>query len=371
MLMSAKATKDMTINYTDFDINRLTFTELTDNDRSKGQKICYPRYDHPQLGPDSPLCIQLPWITLDSYGVPRLGEYYSDDSQRAFIKTPLKQTDPEVKIFCDNVLKAIDNELKSDEFKNKIFGIKASKYIDQSSFRLPQEDDDDKPKDPKKKDYGPKQPYTKLKIDTSYPDNKVKTIIFNSVMEGTKRVRTKVEGVESVDEFAKHVCFMSRIRPIIRMVKFWAQAPNKKDPTYGVTFKILKMEVEPPVRLTSNFKQYLESDKFLDSDDESDGETKSVPPKVVASTKVATQESSDSESDDPKPSAKAATTKGKQVAQVDSDDSESEDAKPVAKGKATSASESDDDSDEESEEIKPAKKAPVKAATKATSKPRR
>lgn len=350
------ATKsDMTTKFTEVEVSRLNFTDLEDNQRSKGQKISYPRYTS-ENGSESPLFIQFPWIDLKSYGVPKLGEYYADDSQRAFVKLPLDQSVPDVKQLS-NLLKEIDEKLSSDEFKEKMFGSKASKYEYQPIFRLPQEDDDDTKKETKK-DYGPKHPYMKLKIDTTYPDNQVKTIVFNSVLENGKRVRTKVDNVKTVDDFASHVCWMSRVHPVVRPVKLWAQAPSKKDPTYGLTFKIAKTEVEPPNKTNSNVKEYLESDAFLDSDEESDT-IETTAPKTSA----------------PIPSTKPTT---KQVAQVDSDDDESEEesdedeVKPATKSASKTpvkkVVDSDDESDgsEDEEEVKPAKKPTGKASTKAT-----
>ncbi len=352
IIMSTKSAKEMTTNYTDVDVSQVNFTDLEDNTRSKGQRISYIRYTSPDTGSEVPLFIQFPWIHLSSYGVPKLGEYYTDDSQRSFVKVPLDQSVSEVKQLSD-MLRKLDDKLGSTEFKEKMFGTKASKYVYQPILRMPQEEDEDTKKDTKK-DYGPRHPYMKLKIDTTYPDNQVKSIVFTSVMEGSKRVRTKVEGVKSVDDFASHVCWMSRIRPIARPVKLWAQAANKKDPTYGLTFKIAKTEVEPPAKSNSNVKQYLESDAFLDSDEESDTVATVAPTKQVA--KQVTPQG----------------VKGKQVAQVDSESEseESEDEVPLtrtASSKPSVKKVESDDEDESDEDVKPKKgvsKAPVKPTTK-------
>ena len=76
---------------------RLSFTDLEENDRSKGQKIAYPRYNHPQLGEGSGLILQGEWMEMSSYGVPSLGEYYAEDKDRSFVKVPLDLTKEEVK----------------------------------------------------------------------------------------------------------------------------------------------------------------------------------------------------------------------------------------------------------------------------------
>jgi hypothetical protein len=371
--MSNKSAKEMTTNYTDVDVSQINFTDFEDNTRSKGQRISYIRYTSPDTGSEVPLFVQFPWVNLSSYGVPRLGEYYTDDSQRSFVKVPLDQSVSEVKQLSD-MLRKLDDKLGSTEFKEKMFGNKASKYIYQPIFRMPQEEDEDTKKDTKK-DYGPRHPYMKLKIDTTYPDNQVKSIVFTSVMEGSKRVRTKVDGVKSVDDFASHVCWMSRIRPIARPVKLWAQAASKKDPTYGLTFKIAKTEVEPPAKNNSNVKQYLESDAFLDSDEESDTVTTIAPTKQVAKQAAPQVKGKqvaqvDSESEDDVPLSRTASSKAP-VKKVESESEESEeDEVPLTRTASSKPSvkkvESDDD-DESDEDVKPKKgvsKAPVKTTTK-------
>ncbi len=372
-IIMSKIAKELTTNYTDVNISQLNFTDLEENTRSKGQKISYIRYTSLETGSEIPLFIQFPWIHLSSYGVPKLGEFFTDDSQRAFVKVPLDQSIPEVKQLSD-MLRKLDDKLVSDEFKEKMFGTKASKYEYQPIFRMPQEEDEDTKKDTKK-DYGPRHPYMKLKIDTTYPDNQIKSIVFNSIMEGSKRVRTKVDNVKTIDDFASHVCWMSRIRPIVRPVKLWAQAPNKKDPTYGLTFKIAKTEVEPPAKNNSNVKQFMESDAFLDSDEESDtvhtvAPTKQVAkatPQVVKGKQVA-QVDSESESEEDVPLTRTVSSKAP-VKKVESD-SESEDDVPLSRTASSKPSvkkvESDDE-DESDEDVKP-KKGASKASAKTVTK---
>jgi hypothetical protein len=334
--MATYSNKDMTTNYTDVNVSQLNFTDLEDNQRSKGQKIAYIRYTD-KSNNEIPLFIQFPWVYLGSGGIPRIGEYYTDDSQRGFVKVPLDQSIPEIKKFSE-LLQQIDENTGSDAFKEKMFGAKASKYQLQPIFRLPQEDDG--PKDPTKKDYGPRHPYMKLKIDTTYPDNKVKSIVFKSVLDANgKRIRTKVNDIVTIDDIAAQICFMCKFRAIGRPVKLWAQAANKKDPTYGLTFKMSKVEVEPPVKSNSNVKQYLESDEFLDSDDETETIKTTIPPNI-------------------KPVAKQTASKQTAVAEVDSESDDSDDSDEEVQVVAKQVEESDDESDDsDEEEVKPVKKA--------------
>lgn len=348
-MTSTKTAKDITIAWQEFDINRLSLTDLEENTRSKGQRTAFPRYDHPALGSNSPIIIQCPWFVLDCYGIPRSSEYYTDNTQRMFTKNPLNQDIDEVKSFSEIVPIAIDNWASSDEFKKKVFGDKSNKYKDyQMCFRLPQEEEE-VPKSKKEKKVYPRHPYMKFKLDATYPDNKIRTLVFTSIMENSKRIRTKVDNIETVDDFAEHLTYKCRYRPIIRLVKFWAQPSNMKEPKFGFTFKMVKVEIEPVPKVASNIREFLESDAFLDSDKESDNETKentsATPAPVVTTTapaakeksKIAQVDSAESESDESSEGPVKVVTKSataKKVVQSDSDEESSDEPKTVKKSAA-------------------------------------
>jgi len=365
----------MTILYSDLDVSRITSTELEDNERSQGQKIAYPRYDHPTLGADQALIVQFPWIKLSSYGIPRAGKYYKTDSDRAFVKLPLDASIPETSKLIDTI-KKIDALFSSPEFGEKLLGKKWNKYKYTPIFREPNEpeEEEDKPKN-KIENLKPRLPYMKLKIATDYNTGNITTILFKSELIDGKRQRSKVDDIKTIDEFAGKVSYLSNFRPIVRCVKFWAQPLTKKDPQWGAIFKIIKAEVEPTAKNNNMYKDFMNSDAFLDSDEEKE--------KTVVTTKKAVANvESDDDSDDDKPVAKGKpvvkkivsdddedseedkhVVKGKQMTKkVESDDDDSEEDKPVVKGKQmTKKVESDDDSEED----KPAPKA-TKPAPKAT-----
>jgi hypothetical protein len=243
----------MTTNFTDVDVSKLSFTDIEDNTISKGQRIAYPRYNNPQLGEVAPLYIQFPWVLMNQYGIPRLDEYFSDDSQRSFIKVPLDQSVPEIKVFSE-LLKLIDKKLDSKEFRKKMFGLYEDKYVYQPIFRLPLEVDE-----LTKTKYGPLHPYMRLKLDTTFPDNQVKTLVYNSIMENGKRVRTKLDNIKTIDDMINNMPFLSRIRLIGRPVKLWI-APIDDNLTYGLIFKMIKVEIEPPLNKKSNDNALLSFD---------------------------------------------------------------------------------------------------------------
>ena len=83
-----RAPKHIIVKYNKIETNRITFTELEENERIKSQKIAYPRYNDKEKG-EGMWNIQLPWIKLDTYGIPQEGQYYPTIESRAFLKVPL------------------------------------------------------------------------------------------------------------------------------------------------------------------------------------------------------------------------------------------------------------------------------------------
>lgn len=304
------SSKELTVSYSKFETNRLTFTELQENDRSKGQLIAYPRFDHPSLGENQPLMLQMPWIKLDAYGIPREGEYYKSDYERAFVKTPVRAEDEgsEVAAFAEK-LKEIDELYGSDDMKKKLFGKKAKKYKYTPILRFPEIDEDDENADKK-------PPYCKLKLDLSWPDNEVKTQIYNSVLDPDtdKRKRNKVE-CSTVDDVSENVRYLSTVRFIIRPIKMWAQPAKKADPGYGIIWKIIKAEVQPSENGGNKlYKSYYNNNTFIDSDDDDDDDKKVVQTAGKDEDEVddvSSDSSDDSDSDDEDDSPPVKKSKGK------------------------------------------------------------
>ena len=288
--MSKNTAKNLTTKYDHFEADRLSFTTLEENERSKGQKIAYPRYNHPSLGEGQPLFLQGPWMTMYNYGVPTLGEYYKEDKDRAFVKVPLDMTDPEVAKMVEEFTK-IDEVLGAESFKKENFGKYAKKYEYQSIVRTPPTDEDEEVTRP---------PYMKLKLDLTWPDSNVKTEVFSSeLLDSGKRQRKKLE-VETVTDFASHMPYMCKFRPVFRPVKMWAHQSKMKDPGYGIVFKLIKVEVEPSNNANSVYQNYLQGDVFVD-DEEDDVPTQSVsatPAQKATAPTVAKDEDSEDESED-------------------------------------------------------------------------
>ena len=319
---------EITVDYSKFDVNHLTFTKVEENSRSKGQLIAYPRYDPTNSGKEGALFLQSPWLKLFTYGVPRLGEYYKTDADRSHLRVPFDMSIPEVSAFVKK-MKEIDDKFSSPEMMETMLGKKSKKYKYQSIFREGQdqtsnESDDDDEKEITVKDTSPRPPYMKIKLDMTWPDNDVKTQVFNSILDqnSNKRTRTKVENIKTIDDFANVVRYLSNVRLMFRPVKFWAHQLTKKDPQCGIVFKLLKVEVEPNKSSNSMYKQIYENDNFIDSDNDDESLPKVIETLTVKETKVIDIEddNSEDESDNDEPIITTKTT----IVEVESDSSDSD-----------------------------------------------
>jgi len=341
--------KELTTKYTNVDVDRLTFTELKEGKNSKGQKNAFPKYNHPITGSDSPLFIQFPWLMMTTYGIPKIGEYVKSDADRLYIKCPLDLNITENKDLYDNLIVKLDEYFSSDKIRNHLFGKKANKYDYNQLFKLPKlKDDDDE--DSKPKSNYPKPPFLKLKLDVSYPDNKIKTIVYKTLPD---RGREKVTDIETINDLEKIICWKCKFKPIVKLSKIWAQTvgSGKYNPGYGATFTIIKVEVDMPNDNNINgiVNKYRDEDTFLEDDDNI-----TLPNKVEKKSATIISDSEDSESSsDSEPIKKQI-----KIEDNDSDNSDDEpviisspskiDTKPKSKAKKPLDEESD-------EEIKPAK----------------
>jgi hypothetical protein len=278
---------------------------------------------------------------------------------------PLDLNIPEVANFA-NKLKELDSIMSSPEMIEKLFGKKAKKYkylsIYKESQLIEYDSDDDTDK---KKINEPKPPYLKLKLKLSYPDKKIESLVFESEKDlETKKITREKVNVTTIDEFTSYVRYKSDIRCIIKPFKIWAHPLTKKDPEFGISFRLEKVEV---YKSSKPYKSTLDSDNFIDSDDEEI-------PKV---SNIKLKEDSSNNSDDDS-SVEEEIIGKTQIAEVDSDSDSDEEVitKPVetvtkktiekvtTKVIETVNSDDSDDSDEEVVIAKP----PVKAKKSIKSK---
>jgi hypothetical protein len=87
-----------------------------------------------------------------------------------------------------------------------------------------------------------------------------------------ERKELELKNVATVQEFQDNVSYLSNVRLIIMPVKLWAQSENLKEPNYGVTWRIEKVEVEPKASTSNSLNHYQNNDAFIDSDEDDDNE---------------------------------------------------------------------------------------------------
>jgi hypothetical protein len=252
----AKRNTNIPIRFDKFDVKNVVITEPEDNDMVKTQKLSYPRYKNgDNLGQ---LLIKTPVMNIFSGGIPSIGEYFKDDKARAKgFKIPFDVNNSESKQFLDS-MKELQEWMASPDFQTNVLG--TTKNIEcQTIISEPMIDEDDESKN--------NRPCTmKVRIALDYNTDKVLTQLFVKNEEG-KRVATEVD---TLDDLCKFVRYKSNVRLIIQANKFYIMKnpdPKTKKKLYGLTFKVMQIEVDAPSATSMNFDKTVDN---FDSDDEDD-----------------------------------------------------------------------------------------------------
>lgn len=251
--------QNIPVRYDKLDVSKVVIEKPQKNAIVDSQLMSYPRYE------DNQLLIQTPMMKLVSGGIPSAdSKYHLDAKSRANnIKIPFDTENLEAMKLYDVLIK-LDNYLDSDEFRKTIFD-KPDQYSYQPIVREPVDMGDD---DDDKKKSKPKYNYMKVRLalDIDGDDIKVKTSVFQKNENG---VREKLI-TNTVDEIAKYVRYLSNVRFVIMANKFYAtknKDPKTKKYTYGLTFKVQQVEVEPT---KSNAKFDFDTPQFDDNDEDNE-----------------------------------------------------------------------------------------------------
>jgi hypothetical protein len=268
-----------------FDSSCLSFTDLDiDNERNKAQMISYPRYTHQKHG-ESSYIFQTDWIQLTQYGLPKKGsepgDFYMNDTDRTFLKIPLDPEQESCQHLQDMLLKVDDyiETNKADIFKTfaaskKTTGVKAAKlFTYQPIVRKPQDENEfgETIVDDKKKE---KFLYCKMQFNTSYPEKDITSMVFIRD-ENDKTQKSNVPATVSSATDLENVGLVwgSKVRMIVMVNKLWAAKAkdNNGSRRFGVTMKILQMEVIPREK-SGSIKEQFTRYAFIDQDDEDEEE---------------------------------------------------------------------------------------------------
>lgn len=276
------------IEFEKMDINQLSISEFVEAaDKPKSTiRTAFPRY-----GPDNQYgqLFQLPKIQISVFGIPPASEFYKDDMARSFIRLPLDITNTRVKAVYDKIHE-LDDYLKSDAVKEKLFGTKAKRYKYHNIINDPVFDEDSQV-DSKKP---VKLPSIKLKLAVSNDTKEITTNVFVTKNEKVELV----ENIRTVDDIAKYVCFKSNVSIVILLQKIWANQPSIPEPKYGINFKVVRVKTTQPPRNYAFDKDIPEDGGFLDEDDDTASENRYKPETQKDETVIAEEEEEEVENDE-------------------------------------------------------------------------
>jgi hypothetical protein len=197
----------MTIKITDLNLDHLNFEKVKFGNNTTFIKPTYIKSDCPLL--------EFPWLPLSVFGVPPISQYTKEDKQRMFIKVPIETGD------LYNQLVRIDEKMKTHQITLNLDIFNASHQYEYEPLV--------------KYDEKHNKAYIKVKLDTSYPENKILTEVWH-LGGGTKWQRH----FNNIDEFALCIPFKSDISMRIKVTSLWIM--NNK---YGLTIKLKNIEVKP------------------------------------------------------------------------------------------------------------------------------
>ena len=228
--------KSFTTKYSDLNASLITATELKKNKYSKLQMVSFVHYDS-----NLPLIIQLPKIHLETYGIPRISQYITEDSKRMVVKVPLNTLTDSKILELSKILIDIDTHVSSPEFACHVLGENYKKYSYSPIYR--HIDDVDK------------LDYFKLKLDVDYQNGSIKTQLYKD--------GEQVQDINNIDDFSRVLCYNSKFTGVVKIDKIWAQPSTLLNPIWGITLKLLKARVEEP-----DINYHEGTIEFIDSDEE-------------------------------------------------------------------------------------------------------
>jgi len=370
----------MVVKPNEFSIEHLSFTKATKKPNDSSNVIAYPSYKGERL------VMKFPNIAITSYGVPaKDNPFLKTVESREFCQLPLDPSIEENTDFIES-LKAIDDFMRTPEFKKKYLGDKGDKFDLSPCIHTP----DVKPGE-KTASGNPKIniPSLKIRFSKNYETNKINCEFYKSTIVDGAKTNVLIEDTDDIDSIRTNALrYKSKVVFIAIATKLWSMPGTKK---YGLSWKAIKALVELPSgsgfdssKITIN--DFLDSDDDVkvvkvskpiaklaaDDDDDEDDDEEETSAKQETKTSKKTQKIEYDEEEEvvAKPSTKVETKITKKTQKIESDEEEEVVAKPSTKvetkiTKKVQQIESDDDDDDDEEE----EEAPVVKPTAKQTKP--
>jgi hypothetical protein len=322
----------MVVKPSEFDIKHLSFSIATKKPNDSSNVVAYPSYKGERF------VMKFPKIVISHYGIPNDDQYHKTPESREFCQLPL---DPSIEANEDFIesLKAIDDHMRTSEFKKKYLGEKGDKFELSPCIHTPDVKPGEKTASGKPKI---NIPSLKIRFSKNYDTNKIDCEFYKSTMIDGAKTNVLIEDTDDIDSIKKKALpYKSEVVFIGIATKMWSMPGTKK---YGLSWKAIKALVELPSGSGFDASKITIND-FLDSDDDV---------KVVKVSKPMAKLAADDDDDDDEEEKKE-TKPSKKTQKIESDEDEEIVAKPSAKvetkiTKKVQQIESDDDDDDDDEE---------------------
>jgi hypothetical protein len=331
MSNSNKEVKYVLVTAQDFDPSKVIFTKAEFNEISKST-MAVPYYG----SVNTQVQIQMPEITIYTYGMNSPGQYAPDKQSRLKIKLPFDPQNADMNALAKK-FQQVDEQMEKKETVEKIFGKKKKVNYTGALHReanIKNLDD--------MEEILTKPSYFSAKIQRkSYDGDEyaVKTKVYTIKKVDGKKTVEEVQGNIDVDELReKYIPYKSTITPVMRLGKIWINSKND----YGISLFFDRVMVSErmsskPIETGPAF--------FLDNETTFTSAT-SVDDHVKQDSK---QDSKQNSKQDSKQDSNQDSNQDSKQVTVSASDSDSD-------SDSNSNSNSDSDSDEDSEEEAPPSK---------------
>jgi hypothetical protein len=344
----------MVVKPSEFDVKHLSFTIATKKPNDSSNVVAYPSYKGERF------VMKFPKIVISHYGIPNDDQYHKTPESREFCQLPLDPSIEANKDFIES-LKAIDDYMRTPEFKKKYLGNKSDKFNLSPCIHTPNVEPGEKTASGKPKI---NMPSLKIRFSKNYETNKIDCEFYKSTMVDGAKTNVLIEDTDDIDSIKKKALpYKSEVVFIGIATKLWSMPGTSK---YGLSWKAIKALVELPSGSSFDASKITIND-FLDSDDDVKVVKVSKPMAKLAADED--DDDDDEEEDEKKEEKKPETKPSKKTQKFESDEEEEVVVKPSAKvetkiTKKVQQIESDDDDDEDDEEEE--EEAPVVKPTKQT-----
>lgn len=229
------------INYTDFDINKLTIGDSKKLSNPAHGRTVFLKYENHKN-----IEVAFPQIPYTCHGFPPKENDTQGDADKEYFALPLDDSIPEVKVLIDNVIIPIEKKFSSDEMKQKITGKQQVKDVAWQQFYRVVDKNDEKYEI--KKNYPPS---IKIKIPISYHTKEINVSVF--IQEYGSNEYEHIDKFADIDSLMAVVPYRKcDVSMVVEFYKCWVASSNKKYNFSARLVKLLVIETEPRVNISKN-----------------------------------------------------------------------------------------------------------------------